>query len=318
MEHIPGTMMLLTVKNSDEFLREVKSLGGYKQAIDAWLSEMNKQFEPYNFKVKYQQFAEDLHISCIDYDKHPFVYNGDTRTSHRIISTAQDVYEFRECAPTLVDLMQLVKDHPEMFKRVKLDIPNSCVTIEMCTSIGKVRTEMTIMASLDTFVHESETQNVNELLTQLDVVDICSVDFASYGIVTHETGTKWSLENWQDKLWQTSNKYTDGYVTKTNCGDGAFLLYTNENHSVFMLDDEDVYLNTLTNEQGIADFGWLSAFAIKNGSVNVTYHPKGCGIKYEREQKNVEPGERYIDAIVRLMVQICNKNGYTPFPRVRN
>ena len=148
--HIPGTMMLLTVKNSDEFLREVKSLGGCRQAIEAWIDDMNKQFEPYNLKVKYQQFAEDLHISCIDYDKRPFVYNGDTRTSHHIMSTVQDVYKFRECLPTFIDILQLVKDHPEMFKSIKLDIPNSCVTLERCASIGKVRTEMKIMTSLET------------------------------------------------------------------------------------------------------------------------------------------------------------------------
>ena len=148
--HIPGTMMLLTVKNSDEFLREVKSLGGCRQAIEAWIDDMNKQFEPYNLKVKYQQFAEDLHISCIDYGKHPFVYNGDTRTSHHIMSTVQDVYKFRECLPTFIDILQLVKDHPEMFKSIKLDIPNSCVTLERCASIGKVRTEMKIMTSLET------------------------------------------------------------------------------------------------------------------------------------------------------------------------
>lgn len=165
MEHIPGTMMLLTVKNSDEFLSEVKSLGGCRQAIDEWLSEMNKQFEPYNFKVKYQQFAEDLHISCINYNKHPFVYNGDTRTSHHIMSTLQDVYKFRECVPTFINILQLVKDHPEMFKSIKLDIPNSCVTLERCASIGKVRTELTIMVSLDT-MRETEaklTLTVNEL-----------------------------------------------------------------------------------------------------------------------------------------------------------
>lgn len=165
MEHIPGTMMLLTVKNSDEFLNEVRSLGGCRQAIEAWLDDMNKQFEPYNLKVKYQQFAEDLHISCIDYNKHPFVYNGDTRTSHHIMSTLQDVYKFRECVPTFINILQLVKDHPEMFKSIKLDIPNSCVTLERCASIGKVRTELTIMVSLDT-MRETEaklTLTVNEL-----------------------------------------------------------------------------------------------------------------------------------------------------------
>lgn len=163
--HIPGTMMLLTVKNSDEFLREVKSLGGCRQAIDEWLSEMNKQFEPYNFKVKYQQFAEDLHISCIDYDKHPFIYNGDTQTSHHIMSTLQDVYKLRDCVSTLIDLLKLVQEHPEMFKSIKLDIPNRCVTLERSTSIGKVRTELTIMVSLDT-MRETEaklTLTVDEL-----------------------------------------------------------------------------------------------------------------------------------------------------------
>jgi hypothetical protein len=148
--HIPGTMMLLTVKNSDKFLSEVKSLGGCRQAIEAWIDDMNKQFEPYNFQVSYQQFSERLHISRVDSDKHPFVYDGDTRTSHHIMSTVQDVYKLRECLPTLIDLLKLVKEHPEMFKHIKLDIPNSCVTLERCTSIGKVRTKLTIMASLDT------------------------------------------------------------------------------------------------------------------------------------------------------------------------
>lgn len=158
-------MMLLTVKNSDEFLSEVKSLGGCRQAIDAWLSEMNKQFEPYNFEVKYQQFAENLHISSIDYDKHSYVHNRDTRKSHHIMSTVQDVYKLRECLPTFIDILQLVKDHPEMLRSIKLDIPNSCVTLERCASIGKVRTELTIMASLDT-MRETEaklTLTVNEL-----------------------------------------------------------------------------------------------------------------------------------------------------------
>lgn len=163
--YIPGTMMLLTVKNSDEFLSEVKSLGGCRQAIDAWLSEMNKQFEPYNFEVKYQQFAENLHISSIDYDKHSYVHNRDTRKSHHIISTLQDVYKFRDCVPTLIDLLKLVKEHPEMFTRIKLDIPNRSVTLERCTSIGKVRTELTIMADFDT-MRETEaklTLTVDEL-----------------------------------------------------------------------------------------------------------------------------------------------------------
>ena len=163
--HIPGTMMLLTVKNSDEFLSEVKSLGGCRQAIEAWLDDMNKQFEPYNFQVKYQQFAEDLHIRCIDYDKHPFIYNGDTQTSHHIMSTLQDVYKFRECVPVLLELLQLVKEHPEMFKRIKLDIPNRSVTLERCASIGKVQTELTIMADFDT-MEETEaklTLTVREL-----------------------------------------------------------------------------------------------------------------------------------------------------------
>ena len=163
--HIPGTMMLLTVKNSDEFLSEVKSYGGCTQAIEAWLREMNKQFEQYNFQVSYQQFSERLHISRVDSDKHPFVYNGDTRTSHHIMSTVQDVYKFRDCVPILLDLLKIVQNHPEMFKSIKLDIPNRSVTLERCTSIGQVRTELTIMADFDT-MQETEaklTLTVDEL-----------------------------------------------------------------------------------------------------------------------------------------------------------
>lgn len=148
--HIPGTMIMLTVKNPDEFLSEVKNLGGYSQAVEAWIDDMNKQFEPYNFKVEYQLFAEYLRIGSINYDKHPFVSDLSIIAKRNVISTAQDVYKLRECVPTLINLMQLVKDHPEMFKRVKINILNQSVTLERCTNIGEVRTEMKIMASLET------------------------------------------------------------------------------------------------------------------------------------------------------------------------
>ena len=163
--HIPGTMMLLTVKNSDEFLSEVKSYGGCTQAIEAWLREMNKQFEQYNFQVSYQQFSERLHISRVDSDKHPFVYDGDTRTSHHILSTVQDVYKFKDCVPALLELLKLVQNHPEMFRLVELDIPSGCVTLERYTSIGEVQSEITIMVNLKT-MKETEaklTLTVDEL-----------------------------------------------------------------------------------------------------------------------------------------------------------
>ena len=100
--YIPGTMMLLTVKDPDEFLNEVKSLGGYKQAIDAWLSEMNKQFEPYNFEVKYQQFAENLHISSIDYDKHSIRFSdksgekklSETISTSRVVDRPENINNY--------------------------------------------------------------------------------------------------------------------------------------------------------------------------------------------------------------------------------
>lgn len=155
------------------------------------------------------------------------------------------------------------------------------------------------------FVHESETQHINNLHEQLDVDDVCGVDFASYGIQTLEPGSKWSLENWQKQRKQTSDVYTDGYVTDTNCGDGSFMLYTNENHSVFMLDDEDVYLDGLLAEHGITEFDWLSSFGVEDDTVYVAYYPDEYSV--ERTEVHVEPGQRRVDTLVQLMVHIYNE-----------
>ena len=38
------------------------------------------------------------------------------------------------------------------------------------------------------------------------------------------------------------------YVSKTNSGDGAFVVFTNLRNTAFFLDDEDIYLNHLIEE----------------------------------------------------------------------
>lgn len=45
------------------------------------------------------------------------------------------------------------------------------------------------------FVHESEVQDVNELLKKLQIVTFCGVDFASYGIQTVERTKTGRMKN---------------------------------------------------------------------------------------------------------------------------
>ena len=93
-------------------------------------------------------------------------------------------------------------------------------------------------------VHEKETSNMDNLLSTLDIDSIGGVDGGTYGIVNN-TG-EFSFDEWFERAGEQNQ--TDGYVGYTNHGDGEFVLYTNSEHSVFLLDDEDIYEQALLNE----------------------------------------------------------------------
>lgn len=148
------------------------------------------------------------------------------------------------------------------------------------------------------FVHET-VSNLDDALSTLDIVGIGGVDGGTYGIVNDEG--KFSFNEWFDRAGEQN--HTNGYVGYTNHGDGEFLLYTNSEHSVFLLDDEDIYEQALLNEtEHIYDdetdyyeYSWTE------GHVEVTYYVDDD--EYERTVP-VPAGSRKIDTIIKTIAEL--------------
>ena len=151
------------------------------------------------------------------------------------------------------------------------------------------------------FVHEKETANLDDVLSTLDIVGIGGVDGGTYGIV-NDAG-KFSFDEWFYRAADKSPNQTDGYVGYTNHGDGEFLLYANSEHSVFLLDDEDVYEQALLaetecvydDETDYYEYSW------PEGRVEVTYYVDDD--KFERTV-SVPDGARNIDTIIQTIAEL--------------
>lgn len=121
------------------------------------------------------------------------------------------------------------------------------------------------------FIHEDDPQKVNVLLPMLDIDTFCGVDAGTYGIVTKPEDAVY--HEWSDR-WFDNEGHTDGYVADTNYGDGVFAVYTNETHSVFLLDDEDIYLTELLADKGIAeeDIEPVEGYSFEDAAIEVDYY----------------------------------------------
>ena len=154
------------------------------------------------------------------------------------------------------------------------------------------------------FVHEDEVQDVNELLPTVDVVTFCGVDGGTYGLVTkleeHDEDYDWA------EHWCNRQEHSDGYVTRTNYGDGDFSVYTNEDHSVFLLDDVDMYLQALLAnhnidyENDLEDMDW---FSFTDEEVKVVYHTPEMR-ESNKLKHPIDKSIRKIDNIVNALVEI--------------
>lgn len=160
------------------------------------------------------------------------------------------------------------------------------------------------------FVHEAENQDVNALLPQLDAQEVFGVDGGSYGIVTmkNEANT-WNnrFEEWCDYSESSSEEMTDGYFTWTNYGDGAFTLFSNDRNSVFLLDDEDLYLSELLADCETFDAGDLAYYCF-GSKIKVEYAVlKADGFELVEKQVDLPKGKRKIDAIADLIRTILSE-----------
>ena len=161
------------------------------------------------------------------------------------------------------------------------------------------------------FVHEDEVQDVNKLLPKLDINVFCGVDGGSYGIITKPEGSGFTSDEWFDRLEddETSNQEcTDGYVAYTNHGDGRFPVYTNKDHSVFLLDDCDLYLQELLSDQGI-DYDNLErveGYFIGDDEIQVEYYIPidQNAAEFNMFKKPIDKNLRDITNLVNSLVEV--------------
>lgn len=148
------------------------------------------------------------------------------------------------------------------------------------------------------FVHET-VSNLDDALSTLDIVGIGSVDGGTYGIVNDEG--KFSFDEWFERAGKQN--HINGYVGYTNHGDGEFLLYTNSEHSVFLLDDEDIYEQALLNETEhiYDDETDYYEYSWPEDRIEVTYYVDED--EFERTV-TVPNGTRKIDTIIQTIAAL--------------
>ena len=154
------------------------------------------------------------------------------------------------------------------------------------------------------FVHEDNTQDINELLPTVDVDAFCGVDGGTYGLVTKSEKDEYS--EWSER-WFDCQNHTDGYVANTIYGDGDFSVYTNEDHSVFLLDDEDIYLQTLLADHNINyedDLENMNWFSFTDEYIKVVYRTP---LTHESTtlKRPIDTSIRKIDNIVSALVDVA-------------
>ena len=161
------------------------------------------------------------------------------------------------------------------------------------------------------FVHEAENQDVNVLLPQLDAQEGYGVDGGSYGILTmKDEADTWRndrFEEWYEYSEYASEELTDGYVTWTNYGDGTFILFSNNENSVFLLDDESLYLSELLADCEKFDMDDLEYYSF-GSKIKIEYAVlRADGYELVEKQVKLPKGKRTIDAIAELIRTILNE-----------
>ena len=152
------------------------------------------------------------------------------------------------------------------------------------------------------FAHESETQDVNRLLSTMDVTDVLGVDGGTYGILNmKDENDTWHkadrFNEWYEYNSSDETNLTDGYVIGTNYGDGCFTLYMNDAHSAFLLDDEDLYFLELVSDCDTYD---------NSEDYSYEFEPR-IEVEYGNKTKVAElpVDKRKIDVIAELMKELA-------------
>lgn len=149
------------------------------------------------------------------------------------------------------------------------------------------------------YVHEDEVQDVNELLPTVDIDTFCGVDGGTYGLVTHQDNDEPSRD-WFDR-YEENQDGTDGYVTHTLYGDGQFSVYTNKDHSVFLLDDVDIYMDALLIDRDINTH--LEWFGFDDEEIELCYMAPGV-LGLDTLTRPIDTSIRKIDNVVGALADV--------------
>lgn len=149
------------------------------------------------------------------------------------------------------------------------------------------------------YVHEDEVQDVNALLPTVDIDTFCGVDGGTYGLITkleeHNEDYEW------DEHWYNRQEHSDGYVTHTLYGDGQFSVYMNKDHSVFLLDDVDIYMDALLIDHDINTH--LEWFGFDDEEIELGYIPLHA-YGMETLTRPIDESIRKIDNVVGALAEV--------------
>lgn len=148
------------------------------------------------------------------------------------------------------------------------------------------------------YVHEDEVQDVNALLPTVDIDTFCGVDGGTYGLVTHQDDE--SSRDWWERE-DENQEGTDGYVTHTLYGDGQFSVYMNADHSVFLLDDVDIYMDALLIDHDINTH--LEWFGFDDEEIELCYMAPGV-LGLDTVTRPIDTSIRKIDNVVNALAEV--------------
>ena len=115
------------------------------------------------------------------------------------------------------------------------------------------------------------------------------------------------FEEWYECSENAPEETTDGYVTWTNYGDGDFIVFSNDENSVFLLDDENVYLSELLADCEKFNMNDLEYYSF-GSKIEVDYAVlRADGFELVGKQVKMPKGKRKIDAIADLIRTILSE-----------
>lgn len=141
-------------------------------------------------------------------------------------------------------------------------------------------------------------------IEKMDMVDLRGVDAGTYGIASNQDEYNTCSE---DVYVEDDGGHSPtAYVSKTNSGDGAFVVFTNSDNTAFFLDDEDIYMNHLIEELRPEDardiLNTVDGFQWSPKKKEITAYFRGLDVS--EYTTTVSDGKRNIDAMAETYVSV--------------